>query len=230
MSDAFETCDLCKKNEAASLFTLLSGKRKGEPVAVCWKCPLGVPDELLDEFVYAVYGGTSVRLAAMFVTGRTPAINTDDVFMRGWKKSGPEQFAHMPRLAREAYLEPAKRAGVSTNGKVYFSELASFPGDPRAWIGTKGEAQALLRERRWSCDALGVNHEPVERPDDVPLAADIVDRHVEEELAEVPEPDRTERVVNDTRAKVIDRHAKKRQISTGSPSKGRRRFRDFLPR
>lgn len=228
MSDAFAKCDLCKKNEAVSLFTLVKGKRKGEPVAVCFKCPIGIPDALLDDFVYSVFGGNSPKLAAMFVTGLTPRVSTDDTFMGGWKNDGEGQFRKLPRIAREAYLEPARKAGVSINGKMYFSEIAAFPGDPRAFVGTKGEAQALLRERNWNCPDLGVKAEAVEPAEAPRLSPDLLYQKVERELADVPQADRTRRMVEDTAEKVLDKHGRKREIVPGMPSKGRRRFRDFV--
>lgn len=100
--------------------------------------------------------GESVNLAVMLECRQAPRAVTDDTFMRGWARTGGEHFETLPEVAREAYMQPARDAGVSVTGKKYFSSLAAFPGDPEAWVSDRGEARRLVEKRGWSCPELGV--------------------------------------------------------------------------
>ena len=86
--------------------------------------------------------GTSPALAEMFATGRGPRIGmTDSIF---WSGRWEEDSAAL-RHKRAA----AKKAGVSTTGKFYMNQLADYPGDPKAWVSDRHDAQKICEERGW---------------------------------------------------------------------------------
>lgn len=93
-----------------------------------------------------IANGESPRLAEMLALRKAPKCSTDDTFLAG-KKNG-EQFARNPALG-DYYAAKLRRAGGSPAGKVYVSQLASEPGDPRAWVSGSGDVARLCQERRW---------------------------------------------------------------------------------
>lgn len=94
--------------------------------------------------------GVSHKLAEMFALQSPPMSNTDREFLEGQggcydQFDGNEYIGNFHR-----YM--AKKNGVDTTGKVYLSGLAAFPGDPKAWVSGRGDAQRVVEERGWSCD------------------------------------------------------------------------------
>jgi hypothetical protein len=119
-------------------------------------------------------------LCPMFASGETPSCVSDTTRFTG-DRMGGRQFGN--DVVREAYLAKARAAGVTTDGKLYFSSLARFPGDPEAWMDAQGDQVKLLQKRGWSAEG-DVN---VKGPDVAPLPAvrlaeDLVEARVEEEL------------------------------------------------
>jgi len=87
--------------------------------------------------------GQSHSMAEMLATRSFPGVKTDSVFNEGKfsgdsGKVGPEQVW---------LQEQAKAAGVSTNGKWYCRGLASFPGDPTAWVDSRNDVLRIAREK-----------------------------------------------------------------------------------
>lgn len=147
------------------------------------------------------------RLKEMFSTGKAPRVRSDDTFFRGFTGTGGAQFSDQ---TREFYLAEAKKAGVSVAGKQYFSQLAAFPGDPRAWVDSRGEMVRLLEERGWSADGdIKVKGEAAEPAADVRLADDIAEEMAIESL-EDRFPDRetfTRGEFEEAKAEAIEAHA-----------------------
>jgi hypothetical protein len=141
------------------------------------------------------------RLADLFNSQQAPVIRTDATFMRGRKK-GAEQFGNLPNV-RETYMEPARRLGMSTDGKVYMSEIAAYPGDPRAWVDSTDDIKRVCEERGWAAsgDVTVKGREKAPTPD-VEVAEDIVQEHIEHEIAVNPEAARKPEA---TREKVVNR-------------------------
>lgn len=111
---------------------------------------------------------------------------TDREFLRGHGANGA-QFQDTPEVG-DYYRQVAESRGQNTKGKVYLSGLAEFPGDPRAWVDGRGDAQRVLEERGWggegdvrvkAAEATG----PVER---VPVAPDLVENRIEQMAAADP--------------------------------------------
>lgn len=149
------------------------------------------------------------NLCEMFKAGAAPRVVTDDTRFAGFTKVGGAQFKHDG--VREAYLAEAKKAGVDVSGKMYFSELAAYPGDPTAWADSQGDMRRILEDKGWSCDGdLKVKQEAVGRPKDIPIADDLVADLVESKLEEQLGPDFTEakgKIVEQARDDVMNTHA-----------------------
>lgn len=128
----------------------------------------------------AVHPVRGCTLCPMFASGETPACRSDGTIFPG-HLTGGRQFK--TEAVRRRYLAKARAAGVSTDGKVYSSALAAFPGDPRAWTDTVGDQVKLLQERGWSADGdLKVKGPEVAPAPAVRLAEDLVQDRMEAEL------------------------------------------------
>ena len=91
--------------------------------------------------------GTSHKLAEMFAFAQPPMSNSEREFMEGrWN-----QFEKTPHLG-DAYAAESHSKGISTKGKIYLHSLASYPGDPKAWVSDKGDVARVCEERGWDCD------------------------------------------------------------------------------
>ena len=128
--------------------------------------------------------GLSHKLAEMFAFQMPPMSNTDREFLEG--HCNGNQFSGQEKLGNY-YRKESKANGIDTTGKIYLSSLASYPGDPRAWVSGRGDVQRLCEERGLNCEGSvtvkGREKQPVES---VGIADDIVDRAVDEVLASDP--------------------------------------------
>jgi hypothetical protein len=164
--------------------------------------------------------GSSHKFAEMVALAQPPGISgTDSVFLEG--HCNGNQFANTPEVG-EYYRSVAEAAGVSTEGKVYKSGLANYPGDPKAWVSGRGDVLRVVRERNWSCEG-AVRHDRVrgiyDGEPDVPLADDLVDAFVEEAVREHPERGLD---LPKLRREIIEKHGYKKDPSVG-PRKKRRK-------
>lgn len=179
----------------------------------------------------AVHPTRGCLLCPMFASGEAPTCVSDTTRFTG-DQMGGRQFAN-PAVRRK-YLAQAKKAGVNTDGKVYFSSLAAFPGDPRAWADSKGEQVRLLEERGWSADGdvkvKGKEYVPTPA---VRLADDLVEERMEREL-EQRYPDATggktvrikKKELAELRESIIEKHGAPRpgatpQFKIGPPPPGK---------
>lgn len=129
--------------------------------------------------------GQSHLLAEMLALRSPPMSNTDRELLAGAvdKPLGPSWID-------ASYRQHAAQAGVSTTGKIYVSGLARYPGDPRAWIGSRGEIKDICQAEGWGARG-SVDIAPAERkevPVCGPLADDIVDNAVADIIDSHPEP------------------------------------------
>lgn len=118
----------------------------------------------------------------MLVSGVGPGVMTDSVFMAG--HGSGRQFQDRPELGDE-YKRRCLKAGGSTLGRRYLSQLARFPGDPEAWVSGRGDVQRVCEKRGWASEgAVSVKGEcRVERePEPIPIAEDIVQKHLAAEV------------------------------------------------
>lgn len=211
-----DRCELC--NHLGAIDSIAVGEASSVTVVlVCWKCASKLGRErAVQEIVFKILEtklsertpGT-VNFWCMVESGQGPQLSTDDTFFHGWQNAGGRQFENDHPLVKYEYLEKAKAAGVTTQGRVYQHGLARFPGDPEAWVGSRGEMKEVLERRGYGCERLGVKAK--EATSDVQrvgeLADDIVCERVSERLAEIPEADRTPRMLADTAEAVRKQHA-----------------------
>lgn len=146
--------------------------------------------------------GCSPRLAEMFATGKTPTLKTDNTFLEGrWN-----QFSENERLGN-AYARVAKAHGINTKGKVYLSQLAAFPGDPRAWVSGRGDVQKVCEERGWGCSgSVSVKAQSLDtEPQEISVDDDLVNDRVADILDTLPEQDRPHVDKQDLKEQVKER-------------------------
>lgn len=130
------------------------------------------------EALYAevVAKGGGHRLAEMLALGVPPGANTDREFLEG--RENGRQFQDAPGLG-DFYRRVAEGQGQSVKGKVYLSGLAAYPGDPRAWVSGRGDAQRVLEERGWGAEgAVNTKVTRVAETTGGGIAKDIVDAEV----------------------------------------------------
>ena len=147
----------------------------------------------------AIARGESERLAEIMALQQPPGISgTNDQFLRG-KKNGEQFDMDKPfdKAVLEMYRQQALEAGVSIEGKYYFTRAADYPGDPRAWHASKEDLHAYLRSRKtWSGGQ--VEGEAFETEDTPYCVSDeIVDEEIEKLREQHPEAGRTEREYRD---------------------------------
>lgn len=85
---------------------------------------------------------------------------------------------------RDEYLNQAKRAGISTQGKYYVGALGR-PTDPAAWVSTVDDAKSVCKKKNLTAQGIvehkGVTPPPKKKPR---LAPDIKDQLVRKRLAQ----------------------------------------------
>lgn len=64
--------------------------------------------------------------------------------------TGGNQFQHPAH--RNLYVDKAKAAGVTVEGKCYYPELASFQGDPEAWCGSADDIRRVATKKGYNVD------------------------------------------------------------------------------
>lgn len=210
-----DTCELCNRYDGEN--SIAVGEESAPTIVlVCWKCAAKLGRErCVQEIVFKILETRLkdrtpelVNFCVMVESGQGPTLNTDDTFFHGWQNAGGRQFENDTPLAKGEYMQMAKAAGVTTQGRVYQHGLARFAGDPEAWVGSRGEMKEILERRGWGCERLGVK--PRDATQDVQrvgqLADDIVEHHVDRRLASIPESERTPRMIADTADSVRREH------------------------
>lgn len=123
------------------------------------------------------------RTCDMLQSGHGPSIRTEATYQA--KANGRLGLASVHPAIREHYRRVAGDAGVSTDGKTYEPRLASFPGDPQAWVSGPDEVRRVVEDRGWSMDGdmkvKGREVEPVKGP---AIARELVEEMVESRLEE----------------------------------------------
>jgi hypothetical protein len=93
--------------------------------------------------------GESHNFAEMAALRAPPgSIGSDRAFLEG--HCNGRQFEREP-IVGDYYKREAAAAGVDITGKVYLSQLAERPGDPRAWVSGRDDVKRVCEERGWGC-------------------------------------------------------------------------------
>lgn len=106
-----------------------------------------------------VASGESHRMAELLACRQFPATRTDVSLWQG--RHGQDKEMESPRSRKHAERRRAKArsAGVNPDANMYISGLARFPGDPMAYVATRGEAKE--RAKAMGRQLLGVvNYTP----------------------------------------------------------------------
>lgn len=104
--------------------------------------------EVQQFYVTCRESGTAHNLAEMFALCQAPSVMTDAVFLEG-RHSG-SQFEKSPAVG-DFYKRVAEQAGQDITGKTYVSGLARYPGDPEAWVSSRGDVRRVCEQRGWGC-------------------------------------------------------------------------------
>jgi hypothetical protein len=147
--------------------------------------------------------GESHNIAEVLATRRFSGLRTDAIFNEGKFSSDKGKVG-----PHEVWLrEQADAAGVSTNGKWYCSGLASFPGDPTAWVGDRSDVLRIAREKNFTVEGY-VEHKghQADPGDDVKIADELVEAEVRDILDSCPDakPDDVREEVYAVRSGSVD--------------------------
>lgn len=130
--------------------------------------------------------GTDHKMAEMLALQQPPKSKTDREFLEG--HCNGNQFDGQEYIG-DFYADEAKRAGVSIKGKVYMSGLATYPGDPRAWVADRHDVERVARENGMTVSG-AVNFKPDSRLEDAAAARG--DTRVADDLVHAAMMDRME--------------------------------------
>lgn len=145
------------------------------------------------------------RMAEIIATRTVPHGSTDAVFMEG--------RYHDDGLLGEGsqeYRDRYKRAiGSYPSGKKYMSQLARYPGDPRAWVDSLSDVSRICREDNLTWEYAGrIRHRAVERDEPDPLdkpyevAPDLIEKRVRKAVKANPDLAHDPKALADTREKI----------------------------
>lgn len=128
--------------------------------------------------------GTGHKLADCLARQTAPGALTDREFLEG--HCNGNQFAGQEHVG-DAYAAIAAAEGVDITGAVYINGLASYSGDPRAWVRGRGDVLKLCAERGYNADgAVTVRHGSRDETPDVAVADDIIEQRVMAKLEKDP--------------------------------------------
>lgn len=128
--------------------------------------------------------GESHNIAEVLATRKFSGLRTDAIFNEGRFSSDSGKVGQ-----EQIWLkQQAEASGVSTNGKWYCRGLASFPGDPTAWVSDRGDVLRVAREKNMNVEGY-VEHKAhaVDPGDDIAIADDIIESEVQDILDSCPD-------------------------------------------
>jgi len=87
--------------------------------------------------------GESHKMAEVLACRSFPGVKSDAIFNEGKFSSSSGKVG----IEQEWLSKQAEDVGVSTTGKWYCRGLASFPGDPTAWVDSRGDVLRIAKEK-----------------------------------------------------------------------------------
>lgn len=128
--------------------------------------------------------GDEHKWADMMAHQTPPGALTDREFLEG--HCNGNQFEGHEAIG-DAYKAMAEAEGVDTTGAVYINGLASFAGDPRAWVRGRGDVLKLCAERGYNAEgAVSYRSESRDAAPEEAVADDIVEQRVLSKLEKDP--------------------------------------------
>lgn len=103
--------------------------------------------------------GQSHNIAELLAFRRSPDIRTDSTYMAGMVTDEDP--------AARRYRRDAEAAGIDTAGAIYLSKIAEYPGDPKAFVRTRGDIVRRCEELNYD---LEIDGRQVVKSRDVPPA------------------------------------------------------------
>jgi hypothetical protein len=151
----------------------------------------------------------AARLMEMLETRSVPRIDTDSTFMSGHPRLGDKR----DEKSLKSLIRQARKHGYNPSpNDVYFSPIAAFPGDPKAFVsqaGGKYQVKKRCQELGLHCEgAVNVKGAEVAPPKpDVPLAADLMNEAVVNMVRK--DPGLKRKPLRELQEAAIDKHGYK---------------------
>jgi len=161
-------------------------------------------------FDQLIEDGNNSGFAAMLAQRRPPGSKgTDRAFLEGTHGWADKMWT---ANARDIH-SMAKKAGISTQGKIYKGGLGR-PNDPMAWVSSTSDVLAAAKAKGLTCSG-AVNYQaPKQQPKRKALADDIRDNYVGNILAAEPKTlekvKKNPKAINEVRERVVEKHGNKR--------------------
>lgn len=166
------------------------------------------PDYVQEHYRMMVAKGESPRFAIMCAMRTAPLTRYSD---KTFNASRRRYMENMKPRSQKAYLEMARKAGISTQGKFYVGGLGR-PTDPMAWVSTIDDVTEVCRKKNLTATGIAKHQGHEGTYQRKPLAPDIRKRLVRQRLQ--ADPALAARCAKDPTARarieaeVVDRHGK----------------------
>lgn len=160
-------------------------------------------------FDHLIEEGNNSGFAAMLAQRRPPgALGTDRAFLEGSHHWADKMWSNN---AKDVHAI-AKKAGISTQGKVYKGGLGR-PDDHMAWVSGRDDVIAACKAKGLSSTG-SVNYQaPEQKPKRIALAEDIRDGYVRGILATEPKTrekvKKNPKAIKEVQERVVAKHGKK---------------------
>lgn len=132
-----------------------------------------------------VSNGCTPMLAEMLALQQPPMSDSEREWAHG--RCNENQFENQDFVGNH-HRKLAKKAGVNPKGKFYVSGLATYPGDPRAWVSSRDEVKSICEKNGWGCrGAVNVARRTDEAPPaPIDVADDLVESYAKQAIAKDP--------------------------------------------
>lgn len=163
------------------------------------------------EWIYqeAISKGNSPAMAEMLAIRKAPSCETDDTFLSNFGTL-LNQFDGDER-ALKAHVELCQKNGFTPDANsVYLPTIAAKPGDPRAHVKSRAEAQRYCEEQGVALQLNGREVCKSREPDSDPWDSHpkLHERHIRESVPDMlKENPKLADKPNELREAIIDKHA-----------------------
>jgi hypothetical protein len=119
--------------------------------------------------------GESHNMAEVLATRCYPGVKSYAIFNDGKFSTAAGKIG----VEQQWLAKQAESVGVSTTGKWYCRGLASFPGDPTAWVESRGDVLRIAKEKNMTVHGY-VEHQGYETDpgNDEVISEDIINNEV----------------------------------------------------